>query len=293
MTTNQIFNPSRFKAFIVKYAVENRNRLLIIAGLTILLPLLFTIAIPYLEKTYKITRWDTRPGVDPMWIYELRGFSFLMMGVVAYLASLFFQPLGSKTTRLSLLMSPASQFEKFLSSFCIFVIAGLLLFIGSTFLADWVRVLVFTDTAAKNGIHCAVIPLDFILSMGEIIPGQPSSVETTSSSTQLTLRLGVTAICLSTFFTQALYALGSAVWPKNSFAKTICFAIVFMMAFTLVLNWGFMFFFHDGFTARTWWDSSNPNSVLTIIDVAFGIAMVMVWFITYFRFKEWEIIKRW
>lgn len=293
MTTNQIFNPSRFKAFIVKYAVENRNRLLIIAGLTILLPLLFTVAIPYMEKLYKSQRWDTRPGVDPMWIYELRGFMFIMMGIVAYLASLFYQPLANKTTRLSLLMSPASQFEKFLTFFCIFIVAGVLLFIGATFLADWVRVLVFTDTAAKNGIHCAVIPLDYILSLGEIIPGQPSDLETTASSTQLTIRLGVTAICLSTFFTQAMFALGSSIWPKNSFVKTICFTIVFWMAFTLLLNWGFMLFFHNGFTARSWWDTSDPSGLLTIIDICSGIATVVLWFVTYFRFKEWEIIKRW
>ena len=292
MTTNQIFNPSRFKAFIVKYAVENRNRLLIIAGLTILLPLIFTIAVPYMEKAYKVDMWRQYRDIDPMWIGELRGFVFIMLGIAAYVTSLFFQPLANKTTRINLLMSPASQFEKFLSFFCIFVVADLLLYIGATFLADWVRVLVFSDTAAKHGIHCATIPLEYLLSLGREIPGHPLDPEIYPSSSELTVRLGISAIFLLVFYTQSIFALGSSVWPKNSFAKTICFTMIFGMATSLLFSWILTLCYPDGFTTRSWWDD-DEKTLLIMINIGLGIATVVVWLITYFRFKEWEIIKRW
>ena len=68
--------------------------------------------------------------------------------------------------------------------------------------------------------------------------------------------------------------------------------MIFGMATSLLFSWILTLCYPDGLTTRSWWDD-DEKTLLIMINIGLGIATVVVWLITYFRFKEWEIIKRW
>ena len=269
---NQIFSPRRFAAYMKKYAVEQRKNILILAATVSLLLIFFCVAYPYIFNTYKYS--VSRLITDPMWSTEMTFFIYVGFGISLACGS-FYSLLKKKQSRLSLLTCPASSFEKFLTFFCIFVIALPLIGVASIFLGDAIRVWIYSGSAAKW------IPVEYI---------SPSYLFTFGHANHFVIGM----LWFGFLFNQSIFALGSSVWPKNSIIKTVCFILVFNIVSGILLSLGmkclismrgiheinFMYTFSD--TQLTW----IFYSVLIFVTLS-------AWAISYFRFKEWEIIKRW
>ncbi len=287
---SQIFSPARFCAFMVKFVTENRNRLLMLAAITILIPLVVSLGVPWFSDYYDS---PTDSPIDPAWSAEMRSFTFLFVFMTAYYASLFYFPLGNKTSRGQLLLTPASSLEKFSVFFVLYIVAGSLLYIGATFFADWVRVLAFSSDAAASGVPCQTISIDYILTFGFVPDGSFSSLM--PEEMRMFLRLVLSVVILNVLVGQAVNALGSAVWPKNAFLKTICCYIVFWIVYVILFHWGTHLFFSDGHYMERSWFSREVLSMTRLVwlDIIGLIVVIGVWALAYFRFKEWEIIKRW
>lgn len=186
----------------------------------------------------------------------------------AIAASMTMQNLSTKATRINSLMLPATSLEKFLSRWCIFVPAYLVLFLVSFQLIDWLRV----------GVEMMIFTADSRISPLNVI----SMLSTTES--------GMLIVVCPLVLIQSLYVLGSTIWPKNSLLKTTCALFIICMALTLftMLSTGLLVEFTDKYTF-------NPSShaVKNFFKSIILSVTVISYIIAYFRYKEIEIIQRW
>ena len=200
----------------------------------------------------------------------------ILVLVVVYPAT-FMYGMKSHTGRISALMVPATTFEKFFLRWLVctvhFTIAALLAF----FLADLTRV----------GICRILYPgFDFIAPLVVSIPSIPDEVlkELVSLFVWLTL-----SHCV---LVQSFYALGSVIWRRNPALKTTLALFVLSTVTSLL----FSDYMPHLLLTRSWESAEiveafrNGIRGLTIFSFLFA---AVNWVISYFRFKELEIIDRW
>ncbi|MDE5664266.1 MAG: hypothetical protein K2I37_09580 [Muribaculaceae bacterium] len=285
--TQQIFSPSRFADYFRKYVFENRSRLGVIALTLILVPILFCMALPVLSPCY-----DSAPDIyntiaDPMWHRESTFFSFFFIVMAAVVGASFYDVLSRKTMRINLFSLPVSSFEKFAVYFSVWLILLPLLTLGGSFLADAIRVW-FYSSRATEGILVDYISLHMIASNGDSIPSPFDMAESAD------MIFFCTSLWLAMILTvPALFTLGSSVWPKNSFMKTAAFIFSFNTAAGLFTFLGFKTFFLNGpMFPRHFFDAETNTVCWWIIGISIAIT-IFFYVVSYFRFKEWEVIKRW
>ena len=303
---NQIFDSNRFSAYFKKYIFEQRSTLLVCLGMFLLFPLAFCLGWPYIKGFYTpemAQHFITRGNVpDPMWHSELT--AFLVIWIVACVfCCAFYSQLTKKKERISLFTCPASNFEKFATSFIIFVILfPILVFIFFLF-ADAMRVWVYGATS--EGVACIhYISPRFLLSFGcdmkyfdiDLYAG---SISPTDKAAMLEFYriAGIVKFSMILFgglLLQALFALGCSVWPKNSYIKTGCFLMIFGIATSILFYWGIRTFYGTDFNIIPR-DFGIKNEITQIViwDCVALCIIIFTWVISYLRFKEWEIIKRW
>lgn len=303
---NQIFDFNRFSTYFKKYLVEKRSSFLVCLGMFLLFPLLFCLGWPYMKGYYTpqaVEHFVVRGNVtDPMWYSELT--LFLVMWLVASVfCYLFYAELTKKRERIALFTCPASNFEKFATSFIIFVILFPILAFLFILFADAIRVWVYgASSEGLNYVH--YISPRYLLSFGCDMKyfdldfyGGSMSPEQRASMMEYFKIMGAVkfSICLfGGLLSQALFALGSCVWPKNSFVKTGCFLMAFGMASSILFYWGIKVFYGGDFhlEPRSLGLENELAHVVLWDCVAVGI-IIFTWLVSYFRFKEWEVIKRW
>lgn len=304
---NQIFNAARFSAYFKKYIVEKRNSIMVCTGVLLLLPVVYCLAYPYLVDCYYPDAYYNFPDhiPDPMWRPELSMF-IIMLGIAALYCSDFYSVISQKKERIAVFTCPASNFEKFATYFIIYAVAYPLLLVLFFFLADALRVWIYRATT--DGLSCIqYISPKYLLTFGntldyaylyqvDILNGNELNADIIEYfRTSAFIKYSITL--LTGLFIQALFALGSVIWSKKSAFKTICF----LMAFGILS--GFLFYFG----MRTFY--SSPIHIINIEPRDFGIStdkgitifydiiaiciIIFTWVVSYFRFKEWEVIKRW
>lgn len=285
--TQQIFSPSRFADYFRKYVFENRSRLGVIVLTLILVPILFCMALPVLSPCY-----DSSPDIynkiaDPMWHRESTFFAFFFVVMAAVCGASFYDVLSRKTSRINLFSLPVSSFEKFSVYFSVYLILLPLLTLGGAFLADAIRVW-FYSSRATEGILVDYISLHMIASSGGSIPSpfdMAESADMVFFNTSLWLAVILTV--------PALFTLGSSVWPKNSFMKTAAFIFSFNTVGGFLTFLGFKTFFFNGPMFPRHFFDAEMNAVCWWI-IGISIAMTIFFYVvSYFRFKEWEVINRW
>lgn len=280
---NQIFDIDRFGLYFRKYVTENRRMLGIYALELLLIPaavLCFSIWLsdPY-SRINVLMRYgsDFFSDFDLAWGTERSLFTALFGLFAAIGASLFYNVLSKKNSRIVLFNTPASNLEKSVTYFLIYIIGVILLFFAGSILADYVRI-PLCRYLAPEGTFIKPFPLKAIfigLSLGGMSTGYAAS---------------------ATFFGQlwayllfcSFFLLFSSVWPHKSFLKTVLLFIVMIMALILVGYCGFRLFYNAPVTLRdveasydvTMWVAT---AVVVIVSAAFTVT-------AYFRFKEWDVV---
>lgn len=303
---NQIFDAGRFSAYFKKYIFEKRSTILICLGVFLLLPLLFCLGLPYIKGLYTpepAHNFIVRGNVtDPMWYSELTLFSCMWIIACVFCCD-FYTELSKKRERISIFTCPASNFEKFATSFIVFVIFFPIALILLFLFADAIRVWVYS--ASSEGISCIhYISPRYLLSFGcdmkyfdiDLYAG---SVSPTDKAAMLNFYKTASAVKFSMclfggFLLQSLFALGSSVWPKKSGLKTACFLMTFGIVTSILFYWGINTFYGDNAEIEPRdFGISNEMTQVIIWDIVAICIIIFTWAVSYFRFKEWEIIKRW
>lgn len=279
MINKEIFSLSRFLAVCKKDMMENWKSIALRSIMIYSLMTLIICIICYWDcdgimAGYK-TSLTTRPKE-----YVLTGI-FIFVGMSVVFSSFMMENMQSKAKRISYLMCPSSTFEKFLERFLLVVVIYPLFFIFAFKMADLSRYFIFL--AFYPNYNFSLVGFDAFY-------GVPFEA--------LFSKLLDLAYASSIYlFLQALFILGSTLWYRKVAVKTIaCLAALY-----------FIFFIVDGTLIHLLFKSgiNDFSSALRyVMEFADGhmwkiISMVIyfmltffLWVLSYYRFKESEIINR-
>ena len=190
------------------------------------------------------------------------------------------EEMKSKTNRLSVLMTPATPFEKFFSRWLVSTVVLLVVFFITFELADYTRVLVYS--LIYPDVKEVILPVN----LGDLV-GSGKRWYLFHKTYELTLVLSI--YC----FVQSLFVLGSSVWPKNSFLKTFVSVTIIVLIYVLVgMLVGDMLFSGSSKDYGYIFSSITKEQVTVMVTVGFMLFAFVNWTLAYFRFKESEIIQR-
>lgn len=259
-TQSQIFDFGRFGDCLMRDLRLNGKswmlKALMMLGVTTLLLIFATN--PYVGPLSMLD-YTEKQAKGAFIIFRFCGSAFCALG-----ASMLMENMTTKGLRLNTLMSPASNLEKYLSRFLICIVGVTVAFIICFAIADAIRVLYILQYYGE---------VDGLRYIGPF---------------------GVQAFAENQFFLwgflialQATFALGSTIWPKNSFLKTFGAIIILLIAFFLIDDQVFSAIFKKGSYV------SMPGETLgTVFVTVCAIWAVFCHITAYFRFKESEIIHR-
>lgn len=273
-TNNCFFSFSRFTKVVRKDVMEVwKKHLLRFAVLYGLL----TIDFMWLSYLYS----DMKNVAGMIYEVEMIVFVWALLLGGCYSASLMGTHLKDKLSRFSALMLPATQVEKFFSRWGLYVLGFIVFYFLAFFLADFTRYL-----------------LDYILWPDmenlTLLPFFDYLIDNGSSGWNLFydgLQLFGGITCY--FFLQSFFVLGSFVWPKHAFLKTFVamFAIIIVFVAVLVpvcemLIYQDLYIPDDAITL-------SEKTVMMICCLLAWLLTFVNWVLSYYRFKELEIINRW
>lgn len=232
-------------------------------------------------RTYNPVSFVKRyAGADPAWGFILMAFLWFLFGFGCLSGSLTMEKMKSKTSRLSVLMTPVTPFERFFSRWLISTIVFLVVFLIIFFLADYTRIFVYS--LIYSDVKEVILPV----SLGDLV-GSGKSRFLFSKVYELALVLSI--YC----FVQSLFVLGSSVWPKNSFLKTFAAVAIIVLIYVLVgVFVGNLLFHGDGKDYGYIFSSITEKQAFILAATGFMIFASVNWVLAYFRFKESEIIQR-
>lgn len=271
---SQIFDLNRFGLVLRRDLALNGRSLLLKAlvmfGVIVMMLLFVAYVIDYHDK-----------GCEPigdvasdeiMVVFIFSALLFCSLG-----ASDFMGDMSTPGNRLNSLMSPSSQFEKFVSRFIICIIGVTVAFFACFALADLVRVVVtriFVWDAEGLEYLGPFGVMSHMAAEGEHDVMSPKSV------------FWSILLC-----NQASFVLGNTIWPKGSFVKTFAAytVIQFIMAVVAIVSFRIFLGGHlQGYSVDL-----HPE------DYKFGVSVISsaVWILfclitSYFRMRESEIIQR-
>ncbi|NDV45904.1 hypothetical protein D0T49_02435 [Paludibacter sp. 221] len=209
---------------------------------------------------------------------------FLIFGI--FTASTFMEPMRNKTKRIAYLINPSSNLEKFLSRWLIVSVGYVIMFFVCLWLADMLRVAILSIRFPQFDIPM----LDF----GRMMPteGKNNISFVFFSRSFFSMWVGVYTL------TQSLFILGATFWEKATFVKTFSAGIIIWGALIMLCRWTIMAFYNGDFSQfGNVLDSFSMNRIeestgFTIITCILLFFTLANWTISFFRFRESEIIKR-
>lgn len=271
---SDVFSWTRFAAFFRAHVRVNRQQIL--SGcLMVFIGIFVTFCIGEIFNKWRIYLLPS--PVDPMWNDMAFKAMFLLFLFTTLGASVMFSSMSNKSSRLSTLVLPASSLEKFLTYFLVYIVGTAIVFCISVFLADLLRV-AWISLFTPYGSEASLCPLNYWLFHDR----NPSDSD-----------YCVFSVIFSMFVTlQALFALGSILWKKLSFIKTTGALFAINMVISMSVMWMITHFFPYGFMSS---DLEPETSVATAVKIGLaGIAVAaLIYWLTYARFREDEIIDRW
>lgn len=270
-------NFSRMATVIKKDFVENRKtlllRALLLIGSMVILSQIVGIIHSEVYKTFD-SEWEILnleyrdPALQPMLVIFIIGAFF----VSAFSASFMFENMTTKTKRLSTLMLPASNAEKFIARFTIFVLGFFVLYFVSCAIAEFSRFIVLQSIYPHSPKLHLITPATIIADL---------DIDFTHEDWRWAFTIFIGAF----LFNQSLFGLGSSVWPKNSFIKT--FGAIWAISLSYQLLTSIFIQLFD-------FSNANPNDdlLLWLLTGFLYIGTIFNWVLAYYRFKESEIIQR-
>lgn len=213
---------------------------------------------------------------DPVWTFALVMFMCCLCGFGCLSASFTMEKMKTKTSRLSVLMTPATSFEKFASRWLVSTFVFLIVFLIAFKLADYTRVLIYSLVYPEIKVIAAV-PLS------HWIGGNHYSLFSTVGD--------FVSVIVGYFFFQSCFVLGSSIWPKNAFLKTFVAGVLVIVVYGLILSavGNALFDTNDLYSFDR---SFSKDAIAEIKSVVCMLLALMNWILAYFRFKESEIINR-
>jgi len=206
--------------------------------------------------------------------------TFIFWGFGCLFASLMMEKMKDKTKRIAYLMTPATNFEKFFSRFLPAVVVFIIAFFVAFKLADYTRIAILSIRYPEFNITAVNIT-------------QGLCSQNPGAMTDNWMEF--TALFSVYLFFQSLFILGSTLWYKNPFIKTLATGIAITLLFYAV----------DALLVNSLFNESQLFSVgdycRGIIEkwttrrniiFLFSVLTLFNWVISYFRFKDSEIINR-
>lgn len=222
---------------------------------------------------------------------------FLFAGFGLLFASTLSQPMNNKIKRISYLVYPASNLEKFLTRWLLLTVGYIIAFLTALWMADIIRM----------GICSAYFPEHTVsfLDLTKLVYFDDGDW---NQQHDHLLNGPIFAIIISIYFLfQSLFILGATFWEKTSFVKTFTAGIVIILTFVLVYRWTILFcygdFAHLGNALESLLDpikkiEMNEDRIITEKQVSLFVSLLISlftltnWTLSFFRFRESEIIKR-
>ena len=218
---------------------------------------------------------------DPAWIFLLVTFIWALWGFGCLSASFTMEKMKTKTSRTSMLMVPATPFEKFFSRWFVFTVVFLVIFLISYKLADYTRFIIYSLAYPEEKDF--IIPVDLSHLVGER--------KTYYTLCRTGLQFG--ALLSAYFFVQSLFVLGSSIWPKNSFLKTFASGtVIAIVYFLLAVFMSKMFLENGNYYSENVFTGMSEDTAMSIMIVVGIFFTLMNWTLAYLRFKESEIVNR-
>lgn len=231
----------------------------------------------YFEYRY----WHSGQIEDPAWTFLLVVFIWSLWGFGCLSASFTMEKMKTKTSRTSMLMVPATPFEKFFSRWFVFTVVFLVIFLISYKLADYTRFIIYSLAYPEEKDF--IIPVDLSHLVGER--------KTYYTLCRTGLQFG--ALLSAYFFVQSLFVLGSSIWPKNSFLKTFASGtVIAIVYFLLAVFMSKMFLENGNYYSENVFTGISEDTAMSIMIVVGIFFTLMNWTLAYFRFKESEIVNR-
>ena len=231
----------------------------------------------YFEYRY----WHSGQIEDPAWTFLLVVFIWSLWGFGCLSASFTMEKMKTKASRTSMLMVPATPFEKFFSRWFVFTVVFLVIFLISYKLADYTRFIIYSLAYPEEKDF--IIPVDLSHLVGER--------KTYYTLCRTGLQFG--ALLSAYFFVQSLFVLGSSIWPKNSFLKTFASGtVIAIVYFLLAVFMSKMFLENGNYYSENVFTGMSEDTAMSIMIVVGIFFTLMNWTLAYLRFKESEIVNR-
>ena len=281
---NNTFNIKRFGLVLRKDFIENRKRytLLFLTMLGIMAIISIYISLDYYHLL--VNNGKTSKNLN---IILLTILSFMFLGGGILFASTFMTPMSSKLKRLSYLISPSSNLEKFFSRWLIVTIGYILSFFAAMWIMDLLRVAILTAVFPDLDIKFLDLtklffPTDDYISRDYLVP-----------------KIAFKGIISIYFLFQSLFLLGATFWEKASFIKTFTALFVIVLAYIMLSRWAILLSYGDFNSFGHVIDSllgdktdDKKDFLVKLTYAALSVFTVTNWTLAYFRVRESEIIKR-
>lgn len=285
-SNNSFFSLNRFGAYFKYYIASNAKKLLLCAGIVLVATFAMQLLIFYAEANYSYTDSysvimdpTAHPVTDNLWSTRCGLYQFLMMFIMIIAGSMMFSEMAQRPNRLMTLELPASQCEKFLTWFGIYLPAALVITWSCFWLVD----------AMLVGWGCLFTPFGpkmKILNPLQIITFSKSWDGDTNSIVTLTSYYSIMAIINS------LFALGSIFFHRLALLKT-SIALFIFGCLTSVTGFISITLFRPNPADQIVNFDENPINEAILIAVVSTIVCILIYWLCYARLKQEEVIARW
>lgn len=187
-----------------------------------------------------------------------------------------FSTLASKSSRISTLMFPAQQLEKYLSRFFIYIIIAPALYVIGIYVIDFIRVAVVKFFIVNN-------PCTHFIPLRKIIGDEA---------------IEISALISGILVLQSFFTLGSSIWPKKPVVSTSLALFILLSFYTIVIMVLSEGLFRPDYSYGIELENEFKNSFIDRHDWIIPISIAFIvsainYIIAYYRIKEIEIIQRW
>ena len=277
---NNIFDIKRFGLVFRKDLMEGWKRY------ALLFLTMFGIMAIIITWNYLDYYDDIAQGYRSNYEKEILRYIPLLFGAFGLLfAATFMSPMNSKLKKITYLVSPSSNLEKYLTRWIIVTVVYIISFFIAMWVADALRVAICS--ARYPNLDVAFIDLTKL-----VYPGNDWD-----NSYVFTKESFVFYITLYFLF-QSLFVLGSTFWEKTSFVKTFTAGALIVFLYVMTCRWAILLFygnFDEFFNVPNSFEYfRNIKNEQGVIIMAFVISIFALinWTLAFFRFRESEIIKR-
>lgn len=277
MTENQCFSFPRFMQLLKSDLRINKSKyirtLIAILGCFFTIALLISIfAIDELSGNIErfvgtVNYEDIIDSTVKSYVVSYQFTSLLIISVgLTVLGSMTFVSMNSKSGRISTLMLPASMPEKFILRFLVYFVGGTIILIAGYYIGSLIMYCAFASKYSESDdLLVYFINASYWKEVGKL--------------------------SLPLLFGNALYALGSSIWPKASWVKTWVVTVIFQVVIMFFIAFGLF-----NFSTLIYRWLKNFEDYESFMKCAyygvFTLLIVVCWALAWWRFRTTQIVQK-